>query len=128
MAASTDEAWTDLTSVSVAEWFWPPRLEATAVIEPEPGGRWELHSDVADMAVVGVIVAIHKARSLEIDWRWAGEESVTQVRLRLSPVGEQVTDVSVTHGGFSSDRDRDAHVEGWTDCLQRLVARHEQTR
>ena len=57
-----------------------------------------MHSDVANMAIVGVIEAIETRRALEIDGSWAGEESATQVGLRLSSVVERVTEVSVTHG------------------------------
>lgn len=130
VAASVEQVWADLTTADVAAWFWPPRLEATAVVELEPDGRWEVRSEVADMAVEGVIRAVDPMRLLDIDWRWAGERPVTQVGVRLSSVASvagQVTQVSVTHRGFASPEERDAHVQGWTDCLQRLVARHEPT-
>lgn len=125
VAASVDLVWRDFTdSTALAQWFWPPRLETTAVVKSEPQGAWEVRSEVADLAVIGRVLSLNPPRNIRLSWRWQGEEHTTEVDITLEPLDEDATRVSVHHSGFESMEERESHVEGWSNCLQRLVERY----
>jgi len=125
VAASVDTVWTDFTDAdSLTEWIWPPRFDTKGLVDLEPQGRWAIRSAVADLAVDARILAIDAPRSLRLQWRWEGEEHTTDAEITLEPAADDATRVIVRHTGFLSAAEREEHVEGWTNCLQRLVARH----
>lgn len=125
VAASVDEVWRDLTrSGALAEWFWPARMQPTALVELRELGRWQVRSEPAGIAVEAVVLAVDAPRSLRLEWRWAGEDAATDVGIALEPAADSATRVIVRHSGFATAAERQNHVEGWADCLQRLVDRH----
>ena len=125
VAASVEEVWSDLTDASrLAEWYWPPRLEAEVVVEPVELGRWEVRSRVAGLAVLGRVLAVEPPSRLRLEWRWEGEVHTTDAELTLERAADASTRVIVRHSGFVSADERDNHIEGWSNCLQRLVDRH----
>jgi len=125
VAASVAVVWADLTDAArLAEWIWPPRFETEAVVEPSPQGRWEVRSAVAELAVVARILAIDPPHTLRLQWRWEGEEHSTDAEITLEPAADDSTRVTVRHSGFGSAEERESHVEGWSNCLQRLIERH----
>lgn len=125
VAASVDDVWADLTRADrLQEWMWPPRFESRAAVELRELGRWELRSDVAELAVEATVLAVDAPRSLRLAWRWAGEDHSTDAELSLEPAADESTRVIVRHAGFVSDEERASHVEGWSHCLQRLVDRY----
>ena len=125
VAASVDAVWADLTEAErLAAWIWPPRFETTAVVELRDLGRWHIRSDVADLAVEATVLTVDRPRSLRLAWKWAGEEHSTDVEITLAGAADRATRVIVRHTGFVSDDERASHVEGWSNCLQRLIDRH----
>lgn len=125
VAASVDVVWADLTDAGrLAEWLWPPRLETVALVEPRVGGRWRAASEVAEIAVDATVLAIDPPRTLRLAWRWQGEEHSTDAELTLESAADASTRVIVRHSGFVTAEERESHVEGWSNCLQRLVDRH----
>lgn len=127
--ASVDQVWRDFTdATSLAEWIWPPRFETSAAVDPNPEGPWEIRSDVAELAVLGRVGAADPPRELRLAWRWDGEAHATDVDIRLEPAAEDATRVSVHHSGFETADERESHVEGWSNCLQRLVERYPHSR
>lgn len=125
VAASTDAVWRDLTQPEpLAEWIWPPRFETHAVVEPVVGGRWEVASAVAELAVQGRILALEPPVSLRLEWRWEGEDHATDAEITLESAADASTRITVRHSGFVSAEERESHIEGWANCLQRLVDRH----
>lgn len=125
VAASVDTVWPDLTDgARLAEWIWPPRFETEAVVERVELGRWEVRSSVAELAMIGRVLEIEPPRRLRLEWRWEGEEHATDAELTLESAADAATRVTVRHTGFLSDEERVSHVEGWSNCLQRLVDRH----
>ena len=125
VAASVDQVWRDFTdATALVRWIWPPRLETTAVVEAEPQGAWEVRSEVADMAVIGRVLSVNPPRELRLSWRWDGEEHATDVHITLEPAAGDATRVSVHQSGFESAEERESHVEGWSNCLDRLVERY----
>ncbi|MET0296368.1 MAG: SRPBCC domain-containing protein [Microbacterium sp.] len=125
VAATPDVVWADFTDARLlAEWLWPARFETAAVVDPRPLGRWEVRSAPSGMAVLGEILALEKPRSLRLRWRWDGEDDATDVAIAFEPAADGATRVIVRHSGFVTDEERASHVEGWSNCLQRLVERH----
>lgn len=125
VAASTDTVWRDLTHpAQLAEWIWPRRFETQAVVEPVVGGRWEVASAVAELAVQGRVLAFEPPFSLRLEWRWEGEDHATDAEITLEAAADASTRITVRHSGFVSAEERESHIEGWTNCLQRLVDRH----
>lgn len=125
VAASVESVWLDLTRGDrLAEWIWPPRFETTAVVELRELGPWQVRSEVADLAVEATVLAFEAPRTLRLAWRWVGEEHSTDVEVTLESAADASTRVIVRHAGFASAEERDNHVEGWSNCLQRLVDRY----
>ncbi|MHC3000396.1 SRPBCC family protein [Microbacterium sp. HJ5] len=125
VAAPIDEVWSDLTDAArLAEWIWPPRFETEAVVEPRELGRWEVRSSVAELAVLGRVLTLEAPTSLRLEWRWEGEEHTTDAELTLETAADASTRVTVRHTGFLSADERESHIEGWSNCVQRLVDRH----
>ena len=58
---------------------------------------------------------------LAMTWQWDGEPEHSQVLVELAPAGEG-TLVTVTHSLNATVEARDAHGQGWRDCLARLDA------
>ena len=125
VAASVDGVWKELTDASLlAHWLGPPRSEPTAVVEPIELGRWEVRSDVAGLAVLGRVLHTERPTHLRLEWRWEGEEHATDAELTLERAADAATRVTVRHTGFLTAEERESHIEGWSNCLQRLVDRH----
>ncbi|MFC8683398.1 SRPBCC domain-containing protein [Microbacterium ureisolvens] len=125
VAASVDVTWREFTNADLlAQWYWPPRFETTAVVELRELGRWEVRSVPVDMAVEGTVLTFEAPRDLRLAWRWAGEDHSTDVELELQPAADAATRVIVRHSGFATQEERDQHIEGWSSCLQRLIDRH----
>jgi uncharacterized protein YndB with AHSA1/START domain len=125
VAASVDSVWADFTeSERVAQWMWPERFETTAVVELFELGRWEVRSDVVDLAVEAKILTFDPPVALRLAWRWAGEDESTDVEIALERTADAATRVIVRHSGFRTAEERATHVEGWSNCLQRLVDRY----
>ncbi|WES65703.1 SRPBCC domain-containing protein [Microbacter sp. GSS18] len=127
VAAPLDVVWHDWTNAaSLEEWFWPASLEAAAHIMPEPTGAWLIRSVPASMAVVATIVSLDAPHVMRLQWSWEGEEGhVTEVEVSLDAVEGGETRVRVVHAGLLSDDEVDSHRQGWADCLDRLVQRHQ---
>lgn len=125
VAASVDSVWADLTEPErLSQWFWPPRFEATAAVELFELGRWQVRSDVAALVVEARVLAFDAPVTLRLAWQWAGEEHLTDVEISLARTADASTRVIVRHSGFSSEEERLRHLEGWSNCLQRLVDRY----
>lgn len=125
VAASVDAVWADLTnSQRLAEWFWPARFEATALVELRELGRWQVRSAPVGMAVEATVLTFEAPRALRLRWSWAGEPGSTDVEITLEEAADASTRVILRHAGFANAEERNDHVDGWSSCLQRLVDRH----
>jgi uncharacterized protein YndB with AHSA1/START domain len=110
-------AFTD--SSELGAWFWPPRLKPTAEVDLHVGGRYAVRSQVSSLGVSGRCTAVAVNRSLAFDWTWDGEALTNEVTLGFEPNG-RMTRLTVLHRGFEGAAQRDDHVTGWSDCLDRL--------
>ncbi|ANF31659.1 hypothetical protein A0130_08225 [Leifsonia xyli] len=105
----------------LSAWFWPPRMEPTARIDPVPDGAVRIRSAIADLGVAGRVTEVDAPRLLAFTWRWDGEDRATRATLRFDPVGGG-TLLTVQHDGFADEEAAANHVDGWNDCLDRLSA------
>jgi uncharacterized protein YndB with AHSA1/START domain len=120
LAAPPDPVWRALTDpAALAAWFWPERLAPTAEVDLAENGRYRIANPSAGMAVAGRYVEVAAPRRLVCTWSWDGEDAETLVTIELAP-GEDGTRLDLVHEGFADDSARDEHVQGWSDCLDRL--------
>ncbi len=97
-----------------------------------PGGAWKTTGtgrDGKSFSVSGTYRAVNAPRLVEFTWRYdwsAASAPETLVRYDLSE-GDGVTNLTVTHSGFTDVADRDDHVRGWKTVLgwvRGFVAKH----
>ena len=121
--APPERVWWALTDpAALTAWFWPPRLEPTAEVDLAVGGSYRIDGPGAGIAVSGRYLELDPPHRLACTWSWDGEDAETLVTVELVPSGEGGTALALRHEGFADDATRDDHVQGWTDCLDRLPA------
>ena len=118
--AAPDAVWRAFTTAEgLAGWIWPPSWQTVAEIDLTVGGRYRIASGPNDMAVGGEFIEIAAPTRLAQTWQWEGDSHRTIVVVGLSAAGTG-TELTLEHGGFLTDEDRDNHIQGWNDCLDRL--------
>lgn len=123
LPAPPEQVWHALTSPdALAAWFWPESFGTQARTDLRVGGEYRIAAAAAGMAVSGSYLEIEPPDRLAFTWRWDGEPGETLVTVRLTAAGPD-TELVLTHEGFADDRQRDNHVQGWSDCLARLPGR-----
>ena len=111
----------------VFEYFTRPEaivswMGETAVLEPEPGGRFDL--DINGAPVRGRFLHLDPPRRLLISWGYAGsgrlppEASTVEIRLTADSGG---TRVDLEHRDLPPG-ERPGHASGWAHYLARLEA------
>ncbi|HEY7009458.1 MAG TPA: SRPBCC domain-containing protein [Jatrophihabitantaceae bacterium] len=105
----------------LAHWFWPETLQASYQLEVVPGGMWRTRSEIADIGFTAVFGEVEPRDRLAMTWEWDGNDSISKVEIGFAAAAEGTT-VTITHSDNATPQERDAHREGWTDCLSRLVA------
>jgi uncharacterized protein YndB with AHSA1/START domain len=120
LPAPIDRVWTALTRPeALAEWFWPARLVPRVTGDPRPGGEYRIEG--TGMAVSGRYVELDEPHRLVFTFRWDGEDIETLVTIDLTALDGK-TELTLVHDRFDSETDRDNHLIGWNDCLDRLAA------
>lgn len=102
-------------------WFWPPRMDPRAVVQPEVDGTWSIASEPGGVAVTGRFTDLGPDL-VAWTWRWDGadEEDESIVVLTLVPAEDGAgTHLRVRHDHVP-DADAPAQAEGWESCLERL--------
>lgn len=78
------------------------------------------------MGVHGEFREVEPTRRLVYTWTWEMEDEYESL-VTVEFVGRgEVTDVIVRQDGLVGELDRDAHEQGWSDCLDRLVRLGEE--
>jgi uncharacterized protein YndB with AHSA1/START domain len=120
--APPQRVWTAFTTAEgLSAWLWPGSWQATAEVDLRVGGRFRIASSEKGIAVVGEFVSIEEPGRLVQTWQWEGDPEETLVTYTFEPSGEG-TALTILHERFDSAEDRDSHVQGWNDCLDRLPA------
>lgn len=121
------EAWT--RSEQLEKWFGPAgTTAASAELDVRVGGRFFIRftmSDGEEHGVGGAYRTVEAGSRLVFDWAWQSTpERVSLVTLRFAPDGDG-TLFTLIHEQFADEAARDSHANGWTGCLDRLVAHFE---
>lgn len=118
--ASVGHVWACLTEPeTLAAWFWPPSLAAVVTADVRPDGAYRIASPTTGMAVAGRYLEVAAPDTMRLTWHWDGEPAETEVRISLEHTSAG-TLVTIQHDGFTGDSERDEHIQGWSDCLDRL--------
>lgn len=124
LSAGADDAWRALTEPSaLADWFWPSSFATQVTADVRVGGRFELTAPGAPMdgfGVGGTYLVVDRPARLGFSWGWHGEDGETSVEIELSQAEGRAL-VALRHGGFADEAERDQHIQGWSDCLERLA-------
>jgi uncharacterized protein YndB with AHSA1/START domain len=120
LTAHPDAVWRAWTTDEISVWLWPPLWETAAEIDLEVGGQYRLSSVVANIAVSGSYVVVDAPSRLVMTWRWDDDDAETLVSVSIVETERGGTMLTVLHENLPSDEDRDSHIQGWNDCLDRL--------
>lgn len=117
-------AWT--TPQGLARWWWPARFQTTYQVDLRVGGAYRFRTiEVPGMGVLdltGRFESVQPPEFLAYTWRWdSSDEAESQVTVEFLDGGSR-TELHIHHAGFSTAEERDNHVIGWNDCLDRLAA------
>jgi uncharacterized protein YndB with AHSA1/START domain len=120
LPAPPSTVWEALTRAdALAQWFWPESFATNAETEPRVGGRYRISAANAGIAVSGRYLVVKPPHRLGFSWRRDGEDRESNVTLELTD-GAAGTELTVSHEGLAGDTDRANHIQGWSDCLDRL--------
>jgi len=121
---SPDETLQWFTNAAMLNQWWGEE----ALIEPRPGGMYEVHWPSMGWTMRGV-VALCVAGTLVYSWTWDHEpdQPARTVIVRGEPDGDG-TILTLTHGPYrpsspslsGEDEDRAGHREGWLHFLPKL--------
>jgi uncharacterized protein YndB with AHSA1/START domain len=119
--AAPQRVWTAFTTAEgLAAWMWPGSWQTTAEVDLRVGGRYRIASSEKGLVIVGEFVSLDEPARLVQTWHWEGDGEETLVTVTFEPSGEG-TALSILHERFGSAEDRDRHIQGWNDCLDRLA-------
>ncbi len=116
-------AWTEETLIK--KWFCPQEGMTVPVAEFDvrEGGSYRLVVEDAKgktYSPSGVYEKIVTNEQLIFSWKWADSELITRVTIELRALGNNETELTLTHEGFPDTELRDRHVQGWEGCLAKL--------
>jgi uncharacterized protein YndB with AHSA1/START domain len=124
-AAPPERVWQAFTDpAALTDWFWP-HLAAVVEVDLRIGGSYRItatKSPSDDFGISGEYVSVDPPRRLVFTWRWHGEPEETLVTIELASTGAEpgTTVMTLVHERFAGEASRDAHAQGWHDCLDRL--------
>lgn len=120
--AAPDRVWRAWTTADeLAGWMWPPSWQTKAEVDLRVGGRYRIASDVSGMAVSGEYVALEPATRLVQTFRWDGDDYESLVTITFAPGADGGTELTIVHERFPDAAEADSHLQGWNDCVNRLV-------
>lgn len=111
-------AWT--TADELAGWFWPASWETTCELDLRVGGRYRIASQVSGIGLSGEYVAVERPSRLVQTFQWDGDDYETLVTVSFLPVNGG-TELTIVHERFLSNDEAQNHIQGWNDCIDRLV-------
>ncbi len=116
-------AWTEPKTLK--QWMSPSPDMDVAIAETDLriGGRYRIvmrEKDGKEHRVGGVYREILPHERIVFTWAWeSSPEEETLVTIELRSLGA-VTELTLTHARFATDKARDMHNHGWAGCLNRL--------
>jgi uncharacterized protein YndB with AHSA1/START domain len=123
--APRETVWSAWTSPErLTRWWWPQRFHTEYAVDLRVDGVYRFRtSEVPGIGVLnltGRFEAVQPPALLTYTWRWeSSDEHESRVAVDfLDRVGR--TELRVHHEGLSTSEERENHVTGWNDCLDRL--------
>lgn len=117
------EAWTNADQLR--RWWWPQRFQTLYEIDLRQGGRYRFVTeeipDVGRLDLRGRFLEVIPPSRLVYTWKWESKgdhESTVTVEFAQT---EARVELHLKHEGLLTAADRDNHVVGWNDCLDRLT-------
>lgn len=115
-------AWT--TPRELACWWWPERFQTKYELDLRVDGMYRFRtSEVPGMGILdltGRFESVQRPELLAYTWHWeSSDEAESRVTVEFLDQGGR-TELRIHHAGFSTPEERDNHVIGWNDCLDRL--------
>ena len=108
-------------------WLSPENMTVPeAVIEPKVGGVYRIVMQAPDgnkHTANGVIKELELNKKISFSWKWEGEgmgEGETLVTIDLNPLGENKTELTLTHEKLGSEKSKIEHTKGWESTLNNL--------
>lgn len=119
-----ERVWRAFTDpAELTAWFWP-HLAAVVEVDLRVGGGYRItatNGPTDDFGISGEYVSLEPPHRLVFTWRWHGEPAETLVTIELAAgAGPGNTVMTLVHERFTDQAARDAHAQGWSDCLDRL--------
>lgn len=117
------DAWTQ--AEQLRQWSCPEDATITdAQVDLRVGGRYRILMQGTETThtATGIYKEIERPTRLVFTWDWEESEHTmgeTLVTVELKDLGN-ATEVLITHERFPNREARDAHLEGWESCLNRL--------
>ena len=120
-------AWTQPEQMN--RWFRPnDQLQTTTEVDLRVGGSYRVSMQPPEgepYVALGTYREIVPKEKLVFTWRWTtdpedGENMIITVEFR--PVGQQETELILTHERFRSAEERDNHEIGWVGTFEQLAA------
>jgi uncharacterized protein YndB with AHSA1/START domain len=120
-------AWTDAKELAL--WFHPTTDHTTIVtrLDLKVGGSYSVemhHKGGGIHKISGTYQQIKPPEKLSFTWSYANDPNSheTLVKLDFIDLGNNSTEVVISHGQFLDVETRDKHNEGWNGCLEQLRA------
>ncbi len=116
-------AWTE--EALIKRWFCPAEGMTVPIAELDvrEGGTYRLvveDTEGKTYSPSGNYEKIVLNEQLVFSWKWADSELITRVTIDLRALGDNETELTLTHEGFPESEIRDRHVKGWEGCLAKL--------
>ena len=115
-----------LSAESLAEWMCPrPARLRDVELDPVVGGsyRFEIVEDGKQMIVVGTYLTLDRPHTIGFTWScstWADPTQQSIVTVRLQPVGENETHMTIRHELLPAGTLVN-HLEGWQLIAEQLA-------
>ena len=109
----------------LAQWWGSDDSYHVTAMEADvrPGGAWKsigTSRDGSTFTVCGSYRAVEPPRLVEFTWRhdWSESDDTPETLVRYDLIERDgVTNLTVTHSGFTTIEDRDDHAQGWKTVL-----------
>lgn len=116
-----------VTREMMCQWMCPRGMTLTvSELDPRPGGRYSVTMRARNgeqFTAAGTYREVLKPQRLVYTWQWQGEalpNVETLITVTLEP-RDGGTELRMHHTGFPDASLRDAHNEGWSSCVNRMV-------
>jgi uncharacterized protein YndB with AHSA1/START domain len=125
LAADTErvfQAWID--PAILVKWMGPGDISVSvAETDVRVGGAFKIVMDEPEgetYTATGTYEEIIDNEKLVFNWTWDHVDEVTLVTIALRAIGDNETELTLTHTGFAEKDVRDHHEQGWNGCLDKL--------